>query len=396
MRILFVAPQMPHPTQGGAAIRNWHLMHAAADAGHLVHLITPDHFQDRLDTPALPLNVPAFRRRIGHRLRDLVVSREPDLAHRLGAHRLRPEVARRCREYRYDLIQVEGLEMWPAVIECDIPLIYDAHNAEATLQSRIARQAWQDRKVVRAFYSALQARRLRRYEAGIMRRAARTIAVSETDAAALRRLEPAATVVTVPIGVDTAYYAREACAARVPATEVVFTGTLDYRANADAAAWFAHRVWPLVRRSRPEARCAFVGRNPSAALRALDGRDGIAVTGGVPDDRPYMAAAAVYVLPIRFGSGVRVKLLNAMTMACPIVATPAACEGIEVCDGHHLVIAAPEPTIFATAVLTLLNDSPRGIVLGQAARAFVSARYDWSVCTPRLLAVYADLERDDG
>ncbi len=396
MRILFVTPYMPHPTQGGAAIRNWHLMHAAAEAGHVVHLITPDYFREGPNAPLQPLTVPAFRRTIVHRLRDVVWSREPDLAHRLGAHRLRSEITRRCRANRYDVIQIEGLEMWPSVATRDVPVIYDAHNTEAVLQHRMAVQAWRDRTLIRAFYSALQARKLRHYESNVMRHAMCTIAVSDSDAVALRKLEPAATVFTVPIGVDTAYYSREHAGAPVPATDVVFTGTLDYRSNEDAAEWFARYVWPHVRRARPDARCAFVGRNPSARLRAYHGHDGIAVTGSVPDDRPSMAAAAVFILPIRFGAGVRVKLLNAMSMACPIVATPAACEGIAVSDGQHVVIAAPEPERFAASVIALFNDPQRGVALGQAARTFVSEHYEWSVCTPRLLALYADLERSNG
>ncbi len=395
MRILFVVPHIPHPTQGGAAIRNWHLIHAAAEAGHVVHLITPDQFRAGLDAPPQPLAVPAFRRTIAQRLRDLLFSRAPDLAHRLGAHRLRPEIARLRREHRYDLIQVEGLEMWPSVTDCAISTIYDAHNAEATLQHRMAVQAWRDRNFVRAVYSASQARRLRRYEADAMRQAARTIAVSDSDASALRKLAPDVTVVAVPIGVDTAYYSPDRVHTHVPTTDVVFTGTLDYRANEDAAAWFAQYVWPLIRRSQPEARCAFVGRNPNAALRALNGQSGITVRGSVPDDRPYMAAASVYILPIRFGAGVRVKLLNAMSMACPIVATPASCEGVAVRDGQHLIVAAAKPVVFARAVLALLDDPQRGSVLGQAARDLVAKQYDWSVCTPKLLAVYAEMERND-
>lgn len=397
MRILFVTPQLPHPTQGGAAIRNWHLMHAAMTAGHTVHLVTPDLFREGLDGPPQPLMLPAYRRTLARRLRDLARSREPDLARRLGAHRLRPEIARRCRAGAYDLVQVEGLEMWPGIPQTDMPpVIYDAHNAEATLQRRMARQAWRDRGFVRAAYSALQARKLRRYEAGVMRRARYTLAVSESDATHLRALASSATVKIVPIGVDTGYYAPTAVCPLAPHADVVFTGTFDYRANEDAASWFVRRVWRHVRSVRPEARCALVGRHPGAMMRAFDGRDGITVTGSVPDDRPYMAAAAVYVVPMRFGAGVRVKLLNAMSMGCAIVATPAACEGIDVSDGTDLVVAAAEPATFAMSVLALLDDPARRATLGRAARARAVERHDWSVCTPPLLALYAEMERGDG
>lgn len=383
---------MPHPTQGGAAIRNWHLMHAAATAGHTVHLITPDRFQAGPDAPPQPLAIPPYRRAPAHRVRDLVWSRAPDLAFRLGAHRLQPEIARRCRDDAYDLIQVEGLEMWPSVPQTDLPLIYDAHNAEATLQARMAYQAWRDRRLIRALYSAAQARKLRRYEADAMRRATCTLAVSAADAAHLRALDPAARIEIVPIGVDTTYYAPTAGCTPRPQADVVFSGTFDYRANDDAARWFVADVWPMIRRSRPDARCALVGRNPSAMLRGLDGHEGITVTGSVPDDRPYMAGAAVYALPIRFGAGVRVKLLNAMSMGCAIVATPAACEGIALTDGRELVVVPPDATAFATAIVALLGDAPRRDALGRAARAYVSASFAWPACVPALLRLYRDVE----
>lgn len=396
MRILFVAPHLPHPTQGGAAIRNWHLIHAASVGGHIVHLITPDIFQEGLDGSPRPLMLPAYRRTFARRVRDLVLSREPDLACRLGAHRLQPQIARRCQDDGYDLIQVEGLEMWPSVPAMDVPIIYDAHNAEATLQGRMARQAWRDHRFIRAAYSAIQERKLRRYEARVMRRARYTLAVSDADAAQLRNLDPHAIVRIVPIGVDTVHYSPNAVGTPVHQTDVVFTGTFDYRANEDAAAWFVPQVWPRIRRARPAARCALVGRNPSAKLRAYNGRNGITVTGSVPDDRPFMAAASVYVLPIRFGAGVRVKLLNAMSMACAIVATPAACEGVAVLDGKEVVMAPPDATCFAHAVLALLDDPQRRAALGCAARASASERYDWTVCTPALLALYTDMEHGNG
>ncbi|MCA1724124.1 MAG: glycosyltransferase, partial [Thermomicrobia bacterium] len=219
MRILFITPQMPHPTEGGAAIRNWHLIQAAAIAGHTVHLMTPNHFRAGLDAPPEPLNLPAHRRTVARRVRDLVLSREPDLAHRLGARRLRPAIAHRCRDGAYDLMQVEGLEMWPSVPAGDVPIIYDAHNAEATLQERMARQAWRDGRFVHAAYSMMQARKLRRYEAGAMRRARVTLAVSDADAAQLRRLDLGATVKVVPIGVDCAYYAPGATKSACPPTD---------------------------------------------------------------------------------------------------------------------------------------------------------------------------------
>jgi polysaccharide biosynthesis protein PslH len=397
MRILFIAPQPPHPTQGGAAIRNWHLMEAARNAGHRVDLLTFGLFQSDDGNGCSAPPMLSGGRPLMRRVSDLVRNPEPDLAHRLGAGALRETVRRLTTQHHYDLIQVEGLEMWPSLPETDIPLIYDAHNAEATLQQRMARQAVRDRNPPRAIYSAIQTQKLRRYEGAVIRAAAATIAVSRADAAALERLAPGRSMDIVPIGVDTDYFDRCAVSS-TPETafDVLFTGTMDYRANADAAAWLIRAVWPRIRAAKPGARLGIVGRGPSPSLRQHDGRNGVTVTGAVADDRPYMAGAAVYVLPIRVGAGVRVKLLNAMSMACAVVATPAASEGIVAVDGTHLVAADADATRFATAILRVLDDPLRRRALGDAARAHMRATYDWARCTAPLLALYDRLAGDNG
>lgn len=393
MRILFVTPQPPHPTNGGAAIRNWHLIDAARRAGHEVDVLTFGLAQLHDGTIASAPEHPTGRRALAARISDLLLDREPDLAHRLGARALRGEIEKLTQLRQYDLVQVEGLEMWPSLPRMAIPAVYDAHNAETTLQRRIARRALRDGNFPRALYSFVQARKLRAYEAGVVRHAAATIAVSPVDAEALERLASGHRVDVAQIGVDTAHYAP--CGAPAPeiAFDALFTGTMAYRANADAAHWFIRAVWPRIRAVKPDARLGIVGRGAPATLRRLSGQGGIHVVGAVDDDRPYMAGARVYVLPIRFGAGVRVKLLNAMSMGCAVVATPAACEGVAVADGTHLVTANTDGARFAAATTQLLDDPERRRRLGAAARAHMRAVYDWSLCTPALLAIYARLER---
>jgi hypothetical protein len=132
MRMLFITPQPPHPTQGGAAIRNWHLIAAAKNAGHTADLLTFGLFQsDDRDAQSVPPSRMSGRPLI-RRISDVARTPQPDLANRLGADILRETVCILARQRRYDLIQVEGLEMWPSLLDTALPAIYDAHNAEAT------------------------------------------------------------------------------------------------------------------------------------------------------------------------------------------------------------------------------------------------------------------------
>ncbi len=227
---------------------------------------------------------------------------------------------------------------------------------------------------------AREARLLRAVEKLAARHYNTSLFVSDAEAAIFRRISGSYghTVETLSNGVDLQYFSPEGVSP-IPVEgrpAVAFTGAMDYRPNIDAALWFAERTWPLVRAEAPGATFNIVGSNPSPELRKLDGRGGIAVTGRVPDVRPYIAAADVVVAPLRIARGIQNKVLEAMAMAKPIVATAAALEGIEAEAGTHLVVA-DQPDAMASAILGLARDQAKAAALGTAARQRVVERYDW-------------------
>jgi len=208
-----------------------------------------------------------------------------------------------------------------------------------------------------------------------------SVFVSREEAALFRRLAPesAARVHHVSNGVDACYF-DPAVAHDNPyppgGPVLVFTGAMDYRANVDAVVWFSNAVFPTVRERVPQARFVIVGGNPAPAVRALAACPGVTVTGTVHDVRPYLAHAALAVAPLRIARGVQNKVLEAMAMALPIVATPAAVEGIE--SGHGLDHwLAGEPLAMAQKVGEALA-ARDGADCGAALRRFVLERYDWS------------------
>jgi glycosyltransferase involved in cell wall biosynthesis len=211
-------------------------------------------------------------------------------------------------------------------------------------------------------------------------------AVSEADAQALRHIVPGQEIAVVPNGVDVAAYSTYAASPGVlPPRSLVFTGTMDYRPNVDAVLWFARRVYPLIQKSVPDVQFYVVGRRPHARIAPLSEQPGIVVTGSVPDTRPYISGAAVYVVPLRSGGGTRLKVLEAMAMHCPIVSTTMGCDGFPVVSGRE-VILADEPESFAQEVIDLLLDSGRRHELGQTGFEFAATYYDWSVIVPLLEA----------
>jgi glycosyltransferase involved in cell wall biosynthesis len=336
------------------------------------------------------------------RLWAALTSSRPDLAHRLTspafAHALRTMLEGSC----FDVIQFEGLEMAPyleqvlahIIRQGSRPprLVLDEHNAEYVLQRRVFEiDLGFPRRWPGALYSLLQWQRLRRFESWACRHVDAVVAVSDVDAAALRQIAPKSEIAVVPNGLDVESYARSAQSADLAHQSLVFTGTMDYRPNIDAVLWFAQRVYPLVRQRVPEACLYVVGRRPHSRLDPLRGLPGIEITGGVPDTRPYIRAASVYVIPLLSGGGTRFKVLEAMAMQCPIVSTSMGCDGFPVVSGRD-VLLADEPEAFAAQVVELLQDGSRRRALGEAGLAF-ARRYDWSAIVPLLEDVYLDAGR---
>lgn len=231
----------------------------------------------------------------------------------------------------------------------------------------------------RLFYG-LESRRMAAYEARIWQIADRTVLIGAKDDEAIaeacrRHGQPVIdNIVRGPHGVDTTRFAP-----RPEAEEegvVAMSGVMRYAPNVEAAIWFLTKVWPLVRRARPDARFLLIGRDPAAALLAFDGKDGITVTGTVDEPADWLARAAVCVAPIRAAAGLQNKLLEALAMGKALVATPQANEGIQAVPDRDLLIAGT-PEAFAEAVLELLDQAEKRRTLGGAGRAFVEAKWTW-------------------
>jgi glycosyltransferase involved in cell wall biosynthesis len=246
-------------------------------------------------------------------------------------------------------------------------------------------------------YSLAQWLKLARYERAVMYGADGVAAVSEEDQRMLLRLQPAARIGVVPNGVDTAHFSRSALVGErggplsLAANTLVFSGTLDFRPNVDAVLWFAREALPRIRAQRHDVRLLVVGKRPAPALRALAKQGLLTLTGEVPDARPYIAGAAVYVVPMRIGGGVRLKLLEALALEVPVVSTTMGAEGVAGLRADEHCLLADDPSDFAIAVLRLLDDPVLGRRLGAAGRELARERYDWTAIVPRLEALYAEL-----
>lgn len=326
---------------------------------------------------------------------------------------------------QFDIVQAESIEMAPylevvksvkckvknrpedavrysslSTLHSQLKLVLDQFNAEYVIQKRAALASVAALRRGRVtlgnlagtLYSSAQWLKLARFERRVMRGCDLALAVSAEDRQTLLDLAPGAPIGLVPNGVDTALFSRTALAEEraglvfAPHT-IVFSGTLDYRPNVDAVIWFASEVLPLVRACVPDARLVVVGKRPAPALLALPS-DAVTVVGEVPDARIWIAGAAVYVVPMRIGGGVRLKLLEALALEAPVVSTALGAEGVVgLHDGEHCLIADSAPQ-FAQAVLRLFANPALGVQLGGAGRTLVQQHYDWQTIIPQLDVLY--------
>jgi sugar transferase (PEP-CTERM/EpsH1 system associated) len=206
-----------------------------------------------------------------------------------------------------------------------------------------------------------------------------TLFVSEAEADCFRKLVSGTPgrLIHVENGVDLARLSPEhvfPSPFAMDSAAIVFTGAMNYKPNIDAVVWFAREVFPSVRRNHPRAEFWIVGANPSAAVRRLSAQPGTNVTGRVPDVRPYLSNAVCAVAPLRIARGVQNKVLEAMAMGKPVVATPDALDGLSAVRGRE-VLMARDASEFVALLSEVLSGSAKDI--GLAARARVEADYQW-------------------
>ncbi|PKO57625.1 MAG: hypothetical protein CVU24_18640, partial [Betaproteobacteria bacterium HGW-Betaproteobacteria-18] len=223
----------------------------------------------------------------------------------------------------------------------------------------------------------LESARLRSYERLIAERYQRCFFVSAKEAADFRQLvHGGAKVTAIPNGVDLERFSPSGGSYK-PGT-LVFTGAMDYFANADAVLFFVKDILPLVRQSVPGCTLLVVGRNPPASIRALPAKyPGVTVTGAVESVVDYVTASAVFVAPMRIARGVQNKILEAMAMGVPVVTTPLGHEGIEALAGRDIIVVE-QPALFARQVVKLLTDPELRNTMSLSGRRGVEEHYDWA------------------
>ncbi|MGH2426451.1 MAG: glycosyltransferase family 4 protein, partial [bacterium] len=253
-----------------------------------------------------------------------------------------------------------------------VPVIVDAHNVESQLLADLARSS---RTLSAWLRHHIELRALLRLEREMLPTADEVWVPSTEDALALRK-GGIRRLRVVPNAVDTEWYRPRNTNETKPA--LVFVGTFRHSPNVEAAEVLCDLILPRVQSQVPGVHVYLVGAEPGPIER-LAGRN-VTVTGWVPDPRPYLARAAVVVVPLRYGSGTRLKILEAFAMNKAVVSTPKGCQGLQVVDGEHVLIS-DDYNVFAEKVIYLLRNGQHRNRLGTAARRLVEQHYSWDAVT---------------
>jgi glycosyltransferase involved in cell wall biosynthesis len=393
MKVLLLTQVLPYPPDSGPKIKTWNVIKYLAlhHEVMLVSFVRGDRSDDvgHLEKYCCAVHTVPMERGA---LRDLwyvglsFLTNQPFLMVRDDRVAMRRLVDRLASETRFDVAHADQLNM--AQYAARVPgarRVLDAHNALWLLYKRLwgtmgpGPQKW---------LLGRDWRLLKRYEGRMCREFDAVLAVSEEDKAALREAVGRPVDITViPIAIDTDEVPVIERDAR--AGHILHIGTMYWPPNVDAVNWFVSQVYPLIRQQRPDVQFDVVGSRPPAELLALnDAGLGINVTGYVKDPTPYQRQAAVMVVPLLAGGGMRVKILNALAAGIPIVSTSLGCEGIEVTPGQDILLG-DTPEAFAAQVLRVLEYPDLGRQLAANGRKLLQERYDSRCACRRLDEVYA-------
>jgi len=389
MRIFYVCRRVPFPPDRGDKIAAFNQIRHLA-ARHEVHVFClGDGRRDLANISGLQSYVntvsaaPVGELTIKLRALKALFRGSPLSVAALNEKKLHHAIQREFAERRPDLVIVYSCNMAQFAKHFpDVPRIVHFGDLDSLKWQLYAERS----RVPLQWIYAAEAHRLLNYERRIARVFSHALVHTDAEKSDFERLIPGIPVTVVGNGVDLDYF-RSAGGVKETAS-MVFTGVMDYRPNVDAVLWFCDEILPLIQTEIPEANFTICGSRPVPAVRRLAKRRGVTVTGWVPDARPYLDQAEVFVAPLRMARGVQNKLLEALAMGLPCVASTAAWTGTVV-PAAEGIPATDEPVEFARHVVDLLQDSKRRAEMSLRARASAGANYRWDVQLARLDQVIA-------
>ncbi len=391
MKILFLSPTVPYPLTDGGRIRVFNLLKQIAQKNDVTLLALETqptdadsitHIQDLGIRVHLVLNSSTLPRVSLSTLFSSFFKRQPITVARYNVPVYREKLKELLSAETFDLVHYEMFHTAQFYSETDLPRVLSQQNVDSAIWRRLKGET------SNLFYKCAywtQQLAFQRYERVISPKFDAVTCTSDIDAAVFQEHCRKNVVKVIPNGVDITHY-HPNFSSEAPA-HLIYIGSMDWYPNEDAVSFFVEKVLPQIQDKVPDVKFSIVGGNPSTRVQRLAEREKVVVTGRVPEIKPYFSEATVFVVPLRIGSGTRLKILEALAMGKAVVSTTVGAEGLALRDGEEIFIA-DEPKLFAEAVTQLLTDSSLRRKIGENGRARVEQDYDWRNIGKKLLDVY--------
>ena len=394
MKILFLSPTVPFPLTDGGRIRVFNLLKQIAQKSEVTLLALetqPTDADGVVELQALGIevhlvpNAPTLPPVSFSTLLKAFFKRQPITVARYDVPAYRRKLRTLLANETFDLVHYEMFHVAQFHTETDLPSVLSQQNVDSAIWRRLCSET------ANPFYKFAywtQQLAFQHYERVLSPKFDAVTCTSDIDAAVFEQYCSTDAIEIIPNGVDITHYQPD-FAAEAPA-HLIYIGSMDWYPNEDAVAFFTDEVFPRIQEKVPDVKFSIVGGNPSGRVQKLVERDGIVVTGRVPEIKPYFAEATVFVVPLRIGSGTRLKILEALAMGKAIVSTSVGAEGLDLKNGEEIFIA-DEPDAFADAVTRLLTDEQLRRRIGENGRARVEQDYDWRRIGEKLHTLYTQI-----
>ena len=386
MNTLFLTKEIPYPLNSGHRIRTFHLLKGLSRENNVQVLCFGDNSEaayeiekhcasvnlipDNKAAGKWQLYISALLNVFSITPLSIVCRYSPQLKKRVDEHITRQNP---------DIVFCDGIHMAPHISSNMKNMILSEHNIESTI---IRRYILVEKNIAKKIFAFLEWRKMRHFENKQWQRFSKIFVCSETDKIEVLRRVGQKNIEVIPNGVDIQYYSPRQVDKKP--NSLIYSGLMNWRPNEDAVIFFLKKIYPLAKKRIPDISFAIVGKDPSYAITKCAQSDAsITITGFVDDVRLYVHASELFIVPLRIGSGTRLKILEAMAMGKAVISTSIGCEGIDVTHERNIIIA-DTPENFAKGVIRLLNDPVQRDKIAEEGRRMVKEKYSWEIINQRL------------
>jgi sugar transferase (PEP-CTERM/EpsH1 system associated) len=395
MRILQITPRIPYPPDDGGKIGIFNITKYLSMRGHKITLLSLDSIPVK-DMSGLEkfCNVePVFANTSNSYLKMFLnlFSPSPYTMSKYYIKDFETKLYNLLKKNRFDIVHIDSLHMayYGKMIKSyfNIPIVLREHNVESVIWERYYQES---SNLLKKIYAGMQFKKVYKYESKILEVFDKCLMITKEDEKRIKQMNPKIKTAVVPAGVDTSkFFPMD-----IPEEpySIVSVASMDWMPNIDGVIWFYKKIFPKIKREIPSAKLYIVGKNPPLEIKNIVDKN-VIVTGYVEDVREYIAKAAVFIVPLKVGGGMRIKILNALAMSKAIVSTSVGCEGIEVTDGKNICVANREED-FARKIIELMLDREKRERIGKNGLELIRKKYTWEKMASLIEEEYIKLTRD--